>query len=174
WTDSDNNGVLEKGSLEFKFDIYLNSGNPRRNYVSQIVKNNLNAVGIAVIIKELETGVFIDGLFNRGFDAWIAGWTIPVPVDLNPYWNSDPEVGFLNFSSYQSEEKDELLEQLQEKLSEKEKIKLYKKLQKIFKKDEPVTFLYWFDNIIAYNKQISKIGFSILGLVKNASEWSVN
>ncbi|NNL20753.1 MAG: hypothetical protein HKO83_05390 [Ignavibacteriaceae bacterium] len=174
WTDSDNNGVLEKGSLEFKFDIYLNSGNPRRNYVSQIVKNNLNAVGIAVIIKELETGVFIDGLFNRQFDAWMAGWTIPVPVDLNPYWNSDPEVGFLNFSSFQSEEKDRILEQLQEKLSEKEKIKLYKKLQKIFKEDEPVTFLYWFDNIIAYNKQISKIGFSILGLVKNASEWSVN
>jgi len=174
WTDSDNNGVMEKGSLEFQFDIYLNSGNPRRNYVAQIVKNNLKAVGIEANIKELETGTFIDGLFNGEFDAWIAGWTIPVPIDLNPYWNSDPEIGFLNFSAYENDEKDYILEKLQTNLSEKEKVKLYKSLQEIFHYDEPVTFLYWFDNIIAYNKKISRINFSILGLVKNAQDWSFN
>jgi peptide/nickel transport system substrate-binding protein len=174
WTDSDNDGILEKGSLEFKFDIYLNSGNPRRNYVAQIVKNNLKAIGIEANIKELETGTFIDGLFNREYDAWIAGWTIPVPLDLIPYWSSDPEVGFLNFSAYQGDEKDAILERLQEDPPEKEKARLFKKLQEIFHEDEPVTFLYWFDNIISYNKRISKIEFSILGLVKDASEWRIN
>jgi peptide/nickel transport system substrate-binding protein len=174
WIDADNDGILEKGSLEFKFDIYLNSGNPRRNYVAQLIKNNLKAVGIESNIKELETGTFIEGLFNHEYDAWIAGWTIPVPIDLIPYWHSDPEIGFLNFSTYHGNEKDTILERLQKNLPEKEKVKLYKKLQKIFHVDEPVTFLYWFDNIIAYNKRISKIEFSILGLVKNASEWSVN
>jgi peptide/nickel transport system substrate-binding protein len=174
WTDSDNNGILENGSLEFKFDIYLNSGNPRRSYVAQIVKNNLRAVGVEANIKELETGTFIDGLFNREYDAWIAGWTIPVPIDLNPYWNSDPDIGFLNFSAYRGDEKDAILGQLQENPPEKEKIRLYKNLQKIFHEDEPVTFLYWFDNIIVYSKKISRIDVSILGLVKNASEWSVN
>ena len=85
----------------------------------------------------------------------------------------DPEIGFLNFSDYRNDEKDYILERLQTNLPEKEKVKLYKNLQDIFYEDEPVTFLYWFDNIIAYNKKISKIEFSILGLVKNASEWSV-
>lgn len=174
WSDTDNNGVLEKGSSEFRFDIYLNSGNPRRNYMAQIIRNNLKAVGIDASIKELETGTYIDGLMNREFDAWIAGWTIPVPIDLNPYWNSDPKVGFLNFSTYQNEEKDKILMQLQSQLPQEEKIRLYKKLRNIFYEDEPVTFLYWFDNIIAYNKKISKIDFSILGLVKNAWEWSLN
>jgi peptide/nickel transport system substrate-binding protein len=174
WSDTDNDGVLEKGLLEFRFDIYLNSGNPRRNYMAQIIRNNLKAVGIDASIKELETGTFIDGLMDREFDAWIAGWTIPVPIDLNPYWNSDPEVGFLNFSTYQNEEKDKILTQLQSQLPQEEKIRLYKKLQNIFYEDEPVTFLYWFDNIIAYNKRLSKIDFSILGLVKNAWEWSLN
>ena len=174
WIDSDNDGILEKGSLEFKFDIYLNSGNPRRNYVAQIVRNNLKAVGIEANIKELESGTFIDGLFNREYDAWIAGWTVPVPIDLNPYWSSDPDIGFLNFSTYRGNEKDTILERIQKNLPEKEKVKLYKKLQEIFHVDEPVTFLYWFDNIIAYNKRISQIEFSILGLVKNASEWNVN
>jgi peptide/nickel transport system substrate-binding protein len=174
WLDKNNDGVVEKGSLEFAFDLYLNAGNPRRSYVAQLIKNNLKAVGIDVKINELESGTFIDGLMNRKYEAWIAGWTIPVPIDLNPYWNSDQEIGFLNFSSYRNEEKDEILEKLKQRLTESEKTKLYKDLQSIFQKDEPVTFLYWFDNIIAYNKRISKIDFSVLGLVKNAWEWRIN
>ena len=71
-------------------------------------------------------------------------------------------------------QKDEILNQLQQRLSEPEKKILYKKLQSIFYEDEPVTFLYWFDNIIVYNKRISKINFSMLSLVKNAWEWRVD
>ena len=92
---------------------------------------------------------------------------------MNPYWNSDPEIGFLNFSSYQNKEKDRIFDSLQLRLNEPERIKLYKEIQNIFYKDEPVAFLYWFDNIIAYNKRISKINFSVLGFVKNAWEWRV-
>ena len=174
WEDKNSDGILEKGNVEFSFDLYISTGNPRRNYVATIVKNNLKAVGIEANIQMLEMGAFVERLMKRNYDAWIAGWTIPVPIDLNPYWNSDIELGFLNFSSYQNKEKDEILNQLQQRISEQKKIELYKKLQSIFYVDEPVTFLYWFDNIIVYNKRISKINFSMLGLVKNAWEWRVD
>lgn len=174
WEDKNRDGIIENGKVEFRFDLYINTGNPRRNYVATIVKNNLRAVGIEANIQMLEMGAFVEGLMKRDYDAWIAGWTIPIPIDLNPYWNSDQDIGFLNFSSYQNNEKDEILNQLQQKLFEPEKKVLYKKLQSIFYQDEPVTFLYWFDNVIVYNKRISKINFSMLGLVKNAWEWRVD
>jgi peptide/nickel transport system substrate-binding protein len=174
WEDRDGDGIIENGNVDFSFDLFTNTGNPRRNYVATIVKNYLGAVGIDVNIQLLETGAFVEGLMKRDYDAWIAGWTIPIPIDLNPYWNSDQDIGFLNFSSYQNNEKDEILENLQQRLTESEKTKLYKELQSIFQEDEPVTFLYWFDNIIAYNKRIAKINFSMLGLVKNAWEWRIN
>jgi len=174
WEDRNGDGIIENGNVDFSFDLYTNTGNPRRNYVATIVKNSLKAIGIEVNIQMLETGAFVEGLMKRDYDAWIAGWTIPIPIDLNPYWNSDKDIGFLNFSSYQNNEKDEILKNLQQRLTESEKTKLYKELQIIFQKDEPVTFLYWFDNIIAYNKRISKINFSMLGLVKNAWEWRIN
>jgi peptide/nickel transport system substrate-binding protein len=174
WEDKNGDGIIENGKVEFSFDLYINTGNPRRNYVATIVKNNLRAVGIEANIQMLEMGTFVENLMKRDYDAWIAGWTIPIPIDLNPYWNSDQDIGFLNFSSYQNKEKDEILNQLQQRLSEPEKKILYKKLQSIFYEDEPVTFLYWFDNIIVYNKRISKINFSMLGLVKNAWEWRVD
>jgi peptide/nickel transport system substrate-binding protein len=174
WVDKDGDGIIEKGNIEFNFNLYISTGNPRRNYVATLVKNNLKAVGIEANIQTLEMGTFVERLMKRDYEAWIAGWTIPVPIDLNPYWNSDEEIGFLNFSSYQSKAKDEILNTLQQRLTESEKIKLYKDLQSIFQEDEPVTFLYWFDNVIFYNKRISEIKFSLLGLVKNAWEWRIN
>ena len=173
WEDRNDDGIIEQGNVKFSFDLYISSGNPRRNYVATIVKNNLRAVGIETNIQTLEMGAFVEKLMKKDFDAWIAGWTIPIPLELNPYWNSDPEIGFLNFSSYQNKEKDRIFDSLQLRLNEPERIKLYKEIQNIFFKDEPVTFLYWFDNIIAYNKRISKINFSVLGFVKNAWEWRV-
>jgi len=172
--DKNGDGILEKDHKEFSFDLYIASGNPQRNYVANLVKNNLLAVGIEANIQSLEMGAFVERLMKRDFDAWIAGWTIPIPIILNPYWNSDPEIGFLNFSSYRDEEKDLILDSLQLRLTDPDKIRLYKNLQKIFYEDEPVTFLYWTDNIIAYNKRISKVKFSMLGLVKNAWEWRIN
>jgi len=139
-----------------------------------LIKHNLTAIGIDVNIQILESGAFIDRLMRGNFDAWISGWTIPVPIDLNPFWNSDRDIGIFNFSSYQRKDIDEILDSLTLRLTESKKIMLYKKLQSIFYADEPVTFLYWFDNIIAYNKRISKIKISKLGLVKNAWEWQVN
>lgn len=174
WEDKNGDGIVEKGKDKFIFDLYLSTGNPRRNYIATVVKNNLKAVGVEANIQTLEMGAFVERLMKRDYDAWIAGWTIPIPIDLNPYWNSDQDIGFLNFSSYQNKEKDEILNQLQQRLSESEKIILYKKLQSIFYEDEPETFLYWFDKIIAYNKRISKINLSMLGLVKNAWEWRVD
>jgi peptide/nickel transport system substrate-binding protein len=174
WEDKDGNGIIENRDVEFSFDLYVATGNPRRSYIATLIKNNLNAVGINVKLQTLEMGAFVEGLMKRNFDAWIAGWTIPVPVDLNPYWNSDREIGFLNFSSYQNKVKDKILDSLKQKLTESERVKLYKELQNIFYIDEPVTFLYWFDKIIVYNKRISKINFSKLGLVKNAWEWKIN
>jgi len=174
WVDSDNDGIVEKDDVEFKIELYTNSGNPRREYVATIVKNNLLAIGIDANIQILESGAFIDKLMKRNFDAWISGWTIPVPIDLYPFWYSDIEIGIFNFSTYQNKETDEILDSLALKLTEAKKVTLYKKLQRIFYDDEPVTFLYWFDNIITYNRRISKIKFSQLGLVNNAWEWQVN
>ena len=174
WEDKDRNGIVEKDNVEFSFDLYISTGNPRRTYVSTLVKNNLRAVGIDANIQTLEMGAFVERLMKRDFEAWISGWTIPVPIELNPYWNSDPEVGFLNFSTYSNKVKDQILDSLQQQISDDKKVRLYKELQQIFYEDEPVTFLYWIDNIVAFNERISKINFSMLGLVSNAWEWRVD
>jgi hypothetical protein len=75
----------------------------RLNHMNSVLQNNLKAVGIDMIIETIEMGSFVSKLFNREFDAWLAGWTISIPIDLKPFWYSDFEKSPFNISGTELE-----------------------------------------------------------------------
>jgi len=174
WTDKDRNGILEKGNEEFKFKMYYPVGNPLREYAAVVIKNNLKAVGIEVTAEKMELGAFIDNLYDRKMDSWMAAWGVPIPLELKPYWYSDPNIGVLNFACYGNSEADEILDQLDARISNERKNELVKKFQVIIHQDEPVTFLYWTPNIIAYNKRIKSINITPYGVLTHCWEWTLS
>jgi peptide/nickel transport system substrate-binding protein len=173
WKDLNGDGILEKGNQKFSFKIYSNTGNTVREYVSTIIKNNLKEIGIDAEIIFVEKNELIDGLLGKKYDAFLSGWTIQIPLNLDNYRDPKSENGMLNFANYYNQDLDKLLNEL--KLSDKEekKIEAYKSISKIFKETEPATILFWSDNIIAYNKRIGNVSFSPLGLFTNAWEWKI-
>jgi len=174
WKDDDNNGILEKDGKEFKFKMYYPIGNPLREYASTVVKNNLKMVGIDVTSEKMELGAFIDNLYDRKMDAWMAGWGVPISFELKPFWYSDPNIGVLNFACYGSSEVDSILNLLDTKVSDDRRNELVKKFQMIIHKDEPVTFLYWTPNIVAYNKRIKNLNITPNGVLVHCWEWTLN
>ncbi|MCU0406068.1 MAG: ABC transporter substrate-binding protein [Ignavibacteriaceae bacterium] len=174
WKDEDRNGILEKGKEEFKFKMYYPVGNPLREYAAVVVKNNLKSVGIEVTTEKMELGTFIDNLYERKLNSWMAGWGIPIPLDLKPYWYSDQNVAVLNFQSYNNSEVDKILDRLEDKLSNEKKYELIKEFQKIIHQDEPVTFLYWTPNIIVYNTKIKNLKITPYGVLVHCWEWTLN
>lgn len=173
WIDNDKDGIIEKGSEEFSFKLYIGAGSPRRTYTATVIKNNLRAVGIDVTIETMETGTFINKLFEHEFDAWMAGWTIPLPLDIQPYWHSDFKRSPFNFSSFSKPDADAILEKLETERNVESKKILYKKIQRILHENEPVTFLYWLDVKTAYNTRLEKITIDPLGAVQHCWEWRV-
>lgn len=171
WTDKNQNGILEKDNVEFSFTLNITSGNPLRDFASTVIKNNLKQVGIDVKVEKLEFGVLMDGLLNRKLDSWILAWFIPLPIDLKTYWYSDLKQTQMNFAGYRSEEADKIMLELEKKHSKEEYIKLMKIFQHIISDDQPVTFLYWFDNIVCYNKRIKNITINPFGPVQRIWEW---
>ena len=115
----------------------------------------------------------VDGLLSRKYDAWLSGWSVEIPLKLDRYWSSDPEKGMLNFSSFSNQELENIFTELNPADEETKKILLFKKAGSIFKENEPVTILFWSDNIVAYNNRINNISFSPLGLFSNAWEWEI-
>ena len=174
WKDNNNNGILEKDGMEFKFTLYIPSGNPLREFAGTIIKNNLKAIGIDVSIEKMELGAFLDNLYNKKFDAWMASWYIQVPLELKAYWYSDLKNTPLNFVSYQNKEVDKIIDELNKRLTPKEKIEYYKKFQQIIFNDKPSVFLYWTDNIVAHNKRIKEITINPYGALQKLWEWRLN
>jgi peptide/nickel transport system substrate-binding protein len=173
WKDVDNDGILEKGDSEFKFKLFIPSGNPRRSFAATVIKNNLKQLGIEVTVETIELGVLIDNMYEKNMDAWMIGWYVPVPINLKISWYSDLEKTPYNFAGYQNPEVDKILNEISNETDPKKLNELYKKLQKIIHDDEPVTFLYWVDNIVVYNGKIENININPLGAVHHCWEWTV-
>lgn len=173
WKDTDNDGIIDKNGVDFSFKLYIPSGNPLRSYAATVIKNNLKAVGIDATIETIELGTFIDNLYARSMNAWIVAWYIPIPLELKPYWYSDISTTPLNFVSYKNSQVDKLLDDLEIKHTRGELKKIYTQFQNLIHQDEPVTFLYWKDNITGYNKAIRNIEINPLGVVHYCWNWSI-
>jgi len=171
WKDIDNNGVLEKDNVEFKFTIYIPAGNPLREFAGTIIKNNLKAISIYANVEKLELGKFLDNLYDKKMDAWMASWYIQIPLELKTFWYSDLQSTPLNFVSYQSKDADRIIDKLNTRLPQNVKIEYYKKFQEIIYEDQPVTFLYWTDDIVAYNKRLKEVTINPFGALQKLWEW---
>ena len=96
-----------------------------------------------------------------------------IPVDLSPFWNSDLDQAMLNTSAYGNKRVDQLLTKLDTKISKEQQVQIYKNIQNIIHEDEPVTFLYWVDKIVAYNNRIKNISINPLGPINKCWEWEI-
>ncbi|QQS36406.1 MAG: hypothetical protein IPM56_00165 [Ignavibacteriales bacterium] len=174
WQDKDNNGIVERNGNEFRFTLYVPSGNPRRSYASTIVKNNLRDIGIEVTLQTVEIGVMIEDMYSRKLDAWMVGLFVPIPLDLRSFWFSDLENTSANFAGYRNFVVDSLIIRLEKRIPYDERIKVVKELQKIIHNDEPVCFLYWIDNIVVYNSKLKNTDINPLGVIHHCWNWSIN
>lgn len=171
WFDKDHDGILEKNGEKFKFTLTISSNNPRRIFVSTLIKNTFKQLGIDMNIEQLELGMLIDRINNKSVDAWMASWIIPIPIDLKFSWYSNLVTTPMNFPSYQNKELDALLDKLETKISWQQKNEIYKNIENILYRDQPVTFLYWIDNIVAYKKKIKNIEVTPLGTIHHCWLW---
>ncbi len=171
WTDTNNDGFLDKNGKTFSFTLAIQGSNKLRNEIASIIKDNLKQVGIEVKIQTYEQSVFIEKMFKRKFDAFISGWSVPIPVDLKPYWNSDLKNNFANTVGYRNKNVDALLDKMKTRISTVNLKRLYSEFQKTIYNEAPAVFLFWSDRIVAYNGKIGNADFSPLGTVHYCWKW---
>ncbi len=173
WKDSNKDGILEKNGINFTFELNIPGGNPLRNYAATVVKNDLKNIGISVNIQTMELNTFLDNLFSKKFNAWIASWYISIPLDLKNMWYSQFSSTPLNVQSYSNKDIDKILDEIQNSSDNEKRKSLYKQFQEIMHNDEPVTFLYWIDDITAHNKRIKNIDINPLGVIHHCWNWKL-
>ncbi|UOD34780.1 peptide-binding protein [Deferribacteraceae bacterium V6Fe1] len=173
--DTDNDGILEKDGLKLKFTIITNQGNSSRSMVAEILQNSWSKIGAKVDIRILEWATFINEYIDkRDFDAVILGWSIPLEPDLYDIWHSSKCEGKnLNFICYQNSEVDKLIEEGRVEFDFEKRKAIYDKIQEILAEEQPYTFLYVGESLIALNNRFENVEPAPAGLMHNFIKWYV-
>lgn len=173
WRDYDGNGVLEKDGNEFTFVIKLASGNKLREVIATVVQQRLREIKIDAKIEQVERATFWNDLMERRYDAWIAGFRLPLQMELDAWWSSDLKRAPFNLVGFRNSRVDEILRATKTISRETDAASLWKELQYIVHEEQPYTFLFWINDLIGVNRRVKGVNIGVLGATHKAWEWNV-
>lgn len=171
WKDHDGDGILDKNGKKFEFTFTMQSGNPTRESIAIVIKEQLAQVGIIAHIQRYEWAVFLGRIKDKNLDATVLAWTQQFESDPFQIWDmSQADVkGSSNFIGYKNKEASELIRQARVELNPKKRNELYWKFQEILHHDQPYTFLYAPPAIRAVSKRFENVKVHKAGL--DMDEW---
>ena len=174
WKDHDGDGILDKDGKKFEFTITTNSGNPRRAFALQKIQSDLKKIGIVCHSQLVESNVFNSGLKNKEYEAFVTGHNVNMTIDLVPQYGSDLERNTFNAVSYQSRQVDSLLALAASAADVRTAGPVYKTVHRIIYEDQPVTYLYWYDNIVGINNRVHGTHIDILSPYHRYYDWYIS
>jgi peptide/nickel transport system substrate-binding protein len=174
WRDSDGDGVLDKGGKRFAFIMKLQAGNQLRSTIATVVQQQLKRVKVEMTIEQVEPGTFWDNLMQRKYDAWYAGFSVPLQMQLEDLWGADLAKYPFNLTGYQNARVDAILKEVKLLPRETDAAHLWKEFQSIIAEEQPCTFLYWSNSLVGIHERVKGYSPNTIGITHGAWNWYVD
>ncbi len=171
WKDSDGDGVRDRDGVPFRFEFSIVSGVLFHEQLSTILKEELSKVGIDMTIRPLEWALFTKVLDERTYDAVTLGWSLPVEADPYQVWHSSQTEKGSNIVGFKNEEADRIIEEARVTFDKGKRIELYRRFHQILHEQQPYTFLFVSESLVAVSRRFSNVIVYPLGL--DTTEWWV-
>lgn len=171
WVDSDGDGIRDRDGVPFRFEFSIVSGVQFHEQLSTILKEELAKVGISMTIRPLEWALFTRVLDERSYDAVTLGWSLPVEADPYQVWHSSQIEKGSNHVGFRSEEADRIIEEARVTFDKAARTRLYRKFHRILHEQQPYTFLFVSESLVAVDKRFANVNVYPLGL--DTTEWWV-
>lgn len=173
WADSDGDGTLDRNGLPLRLELLTNTGNATRRDAAAMIQAQLARVGVAIVPREVELNAMVAMNESGDYDAVIGAWGIDTSLDLRyAFHTAEIETGS-NFVRYRNPEVDRLLDELRESLDDTATHTLLLRLQEILHQDQPYTFLWEPQTLMAARANIHGLAPSSLGALRNLGEWRI-
>jgi peptide/nickel transport system substrate-binding protein len=185
WKDSDGDGVREKGGTPFAFECLVPAEAEMFSRWLEIFQQDLRRVGVAMSIRKLEYGVFLDRTHRHRFQAFLSGWGLGDDPDPFSLLHSSQArllpsgVGEgQNDVSYNSPEADRLIEEEQRTYAFADRQKAFWKLHALLAQDQPHTYLLVDTQMAAVknrfqNVRVSRAGYGLFTWYPSLAKWWV-
>ncbi len=164
WEDSDGDGILDKqigGKLtKFEFTIIC-STTPNSLKVCELLKQNLDQIGIICNVKPTEFTVLQQLEIDHKFQAAMGGWGTGTDPDttINIFGTGENR----NFGLYSNKEVDELYKQGRLEFDPEKRAAIYARIHEIVYEDQVYTWLFWRNSFYGFNKSLRGYKFSPRG-----------
>lgn len=172
WTDSDNDGWLDRNGKDFEFVLETNSGNQLKSDVAVVIQEQLRKVGVKVKIEALEWSAYLDDLRNGDFDAHVGAWSTSLYIDPTPVFHSSA-TNMFNWTRYSNPAVDQLIETGREEMDQAKAAVIWKDMQRLIYEDQPYTFLYWIDKVVAVNNRFQNVNPIPLSSLYKLEKWYI-
>ena len=165
WFDTDGDGVLDRVvdgvKTAFRFEFLVPAGSQLSKDIGLVMQDELADVGIDCKIREIDRSIYLERLRKREFDALFSGGgTHPaVPLDLYSSWHSSQVEEGGNYSCFENEEADRILERYRRTFEAERRISLYRRLQEILFEEQPYTFLFVGRGVTAYSRRFRGVNW---------------
>jgi peptide/nickel transport system substrate-binding protein len=169
WQDSNQNGIRDKDGVEFTYEFLMPSGSRELEQMATIYQEELKRAGIEMSIRPLEWASFIQFVTDRKFDACTMAWAIPVDSDPYQIWHSTQADAGSNYPGFQNATVDKIMEDARLEFDTEKRNAMYRELHAILHEEQPYTFLFSRQRLVAIDKRIQDVRVYPQGLYQ--LEW---
>jgi len=158
WADVDGDGILERDGQDFEFELFAAPRDKWRD-IATAVQANLRDVGIRMAIEIREPAAIGPLVFSpdRRYDALLLGWSRDVPLDDRELWACERIEQPFQFTSYCNPALDAVLDSMQVVSDRGVLDMLVDRYNEIMAWDQPYTFLYYADHIVAARVELRDV-----------------
>jgi peptide/nickel transport system substrate-binding protein len=142
--------TIDKKKYTLKANLMVNEDNKERCLAAEIIKNNLDDLGMKITINKVNWNTYRENLNSGNFDLALCGINTISDFDLLLTAKTD---GILNYSQYKNSFFDEIYESTD--ISQSGLYSIYKQVQDEYKKEVPYIGLYFKTNILITNKSVN-------------------
>lgn len=175
WSDSNGDGVLDKGGKPFRFTL-ITSDRPMNRSVAEVVQEQLRDIGVDAQIRVLEFQTMLGLHKSRDFDAVFSNWVLDnfqmaaAPSALFLSKNADVP-NSANRSSVRDAQLDRLIEQAGAATDDEQARQLYGQFYDRLQQVQPFTFMFWLKELAASRNDAAGVRMDQRGELSSIADW---
>lgn len=164
WLDSDGDGIRDKTiggkKINFEFTILCSTASDRIR-VCELLKQNLDQIGVICNVKPTEFTVLMQLETDHRFHAVMGGWGTGTDPDtsINIFATGENR----NYGVYSNKQVDGLFQEGRKELDPVKRAAVYAKIHEILYEEQVYTWLFWRNSFYGFNKSLRGYKFSPRG-----------
>ena len=171
WSDTDQDGVLDKEGEPFSFELITNTGSQVRIDAAVMVQEHLRRAGIEARVRQLEFNTVVSRALEHDFDALLSGWDIDTSLDLTYAFHTQSIEDGYNFGHFSDAEVDRLIDATNLATDPDERVRLLRHIEVLLHRSQPYTFLWEPQRLSAASKRLRDASPSPVSPYFRLREW---